>query len=550
MSILKKRSAFRESHIDTLAKLYEYATSSYPGNIISRTLDGGPVYTYSEFRQKCVELSWKMSQYGIGASDKVAILSQNISNWAIAFFATVPYGRISIPILPESSANEVTNILNHSESKVLFVSRKLLQNVSRESMERLTLVIDIETFEEIRVDEAKFTCSARVSDPSPDDIATIIYTSGTTGNAKGVVLSHRNLTSCVHACYDACPRNGSDRWLSILPMAHTLELTLGMLYPMMVGASVAYLSKTPVPSVLLRAMKEVRPTTMLSVPLIIEKIYRNSIVPTIRKSKVLSWMEQNMNALLCRIIGHKLKKTFGGKLTFFGIGGAKLDMEVERFLLKAGFPYAIGYGLTETSPLLSYALGKGRTAGSIGVPVKNVELRLHNVNPETGEGEIIAKGPNVMIGYYKDPKRTQEAFTEDGWFRTNDLAAIDEKGRFSIRGRLSNMILGASGENVYPEEIEQVINSIESVNESIIVSRGGKLVALVNFNEDTIDWNKEGEEEFLKKIEEYRAHVLNFVNKNVKKASQVSAVQILREPFEKTATKKIRRFKYVDAVGV
>lgn len=550
MNILKKRSAFWESHIDTLAKLYDYATSSYSANIISRTLDGGPVYTYSEFRQKCAELSWKMSQYGIGASDKVAILSQNMSNWAIAFFATVPYGRISIPILPESSANEVTNILNHSESKVLFVSKRLLHNVSRESIEKLTLVIDIETFEEIRADESGFTCSAKISVPSPDDIATIIYTSGTTGNAKGVVLSHRNLTSCVHACYDTCPRNGNDRWLSLLPMAHTLELTLGMLYPMMVGASVTYLSKAPVPSVLLRAMKEVRPTTMLSVPLIIEKIYRNSIVPTIRKSRVLSWMEQNMNTLMCRIIGSKLKKTFGGKITFFGIGGAKLDIEVERFLLKAGFPYAIGYGLTETSPLLSYALGKGREAGSIGVPVKNVELRLHNVNPETGEGEIIAKGPNVMVGYYKDPKRTREAFTEDGWFRTNDLAAIDEKGRFSIRGRLSNMILSASGENVYPEEIEQVINSIENVNESIIVSRGGKLVALVNFNEDTIDWNKEGEEEFLKKIEEYRAQVLNFVNKNVKKASQVSAVQILREPFEKTATKKIRRFKYVDAVGL
>lgn len=550
MKFFNKPDHALESKIDTLAKLYEYSTAAYPDNQAYRTVGGGTSYTYSEFREKCETVSKRLAQFGIGANDKVAILAENCPNWAVAFFATVHCGRISIPILPESTGNEISNILSHSESKVLFVSKRYRANVWQESIDKLTLLIDIDTFEEIKADESRFTCDARTAAPAPNDVATIIYTSGTTGNAKGVVLSHRNLSSCMHSCHSACPRDGKDRWLSILPMAHALELTLGLLYPTLVGASVSYLSKPPVPSLLLKAMKEVRPTTMLSVPLIIEKVYRNSIVPTIRKSRLLSWLDTHANTLLCMIIGRKLKNTFGGKLTFFGIGGAKLDIEVERFLLKSGFPYAVGYGLTETSPLLSFALGKCRVPGSIGTAAKNVELKLYNVNPETGEGEIVAKGPNVMVGYYKDPKRTSAAFTEDGWFRTNDLAVVDEKGRFAIKGRLSNMILGASGENIYPEEIEQVINSLDNVNESLVVSRGGKLVALVNFNENAIDWNHEGEEEFFKKLEEYKENVLHFVNRNVKKTSHVSAVQILREPFEKTATQKIRRFKYAEIQGM
>ena len=550
MNYFKRSNSFRESYIDTLGKLYDYSTRRFADNRISQVIDTGKEYTYKSFKQSCDNLSKRLTQFGIGASDKVAIFAQNMPEWSIAFFSIVPFGRIAIPILPESSANEVTNILNHSESKVLFVSKKLLPNVSQESLDKLTLVIDIETFEEIKKDDSKFTCDGKVAMPMPEDIATIIYTSGTTGNAKGVVLSHRNLSSCVASCFHAQPRNEKDRWLSILPMSHTLELTLGVLYPMYVGASVYYMSKPPVPALLLKAIKIVKPTTMLTVPLIIEKIYRSSILPTIKKSRVLSWMNTHANLLMCKIIGLKLKKTFGGKLTFFGIGGAKLDTEVETFLLRAGFPYAVGYGLTETSPLLTFTVGKTRAPGSIGYTMKGVSLRLDNINPETGEGEIVAKGPNVMLGYYKDPERTRKAFTEDGWFKTNDLACLDAKGRYYIKGRLSNMILGASGENIYPEEIEQVINGIEDVDESIIVPRNGKLVALVTFNENTIDWNQEGEDEFFRKIEEYKAKILSIVNKNVNRTSKVSDVQILKEPFEKTATRKIRRFKYLHTQGL
>ena len=531
--------------MDTLAKLYDYGTAAYSKKQYTQwydTTEGG--YTFSSFKEKCDNLSKKLTQYGIGAGDKVAILSQSMPNWSVAFFSLVPFGRIAIPILPDSSENEVTNILNHSESKVIFVSQKLAGKLSKECRDKMTLVIDLDTFEVLQADDEQFTCDGKTAVPTPDDIATIIYTSGTTGSAKGVVLSHRNLASNVITCYHACKRTKKDRWLSVLPMAHTLEMTLGMLYPLYCGATVYYLPKPPVASLLMKALKIVKPTTMLTVPLIIEKVYKGSVLPTIQKSRTLTWMNEHMHKLMCRIIGMKLKATFGGHITFYGIGGAKLDPEVEKFLLDAKFPYAIGYGLTETSPLLGYAMNGWRTVGSFGYPVYNVRLKLHDVNPETGEGEVVAKGPNVMLGYYKDPARTKSVFTEDGWFRTSDIAIQDEKGRFFIKGRNSNMILGPSGENIYPEEIENVINNVEGVSESIVVERNGKLVALVQPAENFIQWDKESEDKLYEKLDNWKAKVLKVTNKSVSKASQVSSVEVMKEPFEKTATQKIRRFKY------
>lgn len=538
----------REKYVDTLAKLYEYATTVYSKKQYTQWYDtkkGG--YTYSSLKEKCDSLSKVLTQYGIGAGDKVAILSQSMPNWSVAFFSLAPYGRIVIPILPDSSTNEVTNIINHSETKAIFVSQKLSGKVSEEVKDKMVLIIDIDTLEIVKSDDDKFTCDGKTSVPTPEDIATIIYTSGTTGSAKGVVLSHRNLSANVITCYHSCKRTSKDRWLSVLPMAHTLEMTLSMLYPMYCGATVYYLPKPPVASLLLKALKVVKPTTMLTVPMIIEKVYKGSVLPTIKNSRTLTWMNEHMNGLMCWIIGMKLKATFGGHMSFYGIGGAKLDPEVEKFLLKAKFPYAIGYGLTETSPLLGYSMHGWRTVGSFGYPVYNVKLKLHNVDPTTGEGEVVAQGPNVMLGYYKDPVRTKSVFTEDGWFRTSDIAVQDEKGRFYIKGRNNNMILGPSGENIYPEEIENVVNNVEGVSESIIVERNGRLVALVQPSEDFIQWNNESEDKLYEKLDNWKEKILNFTNKNVNKSSQVSSVEVMKEPFEKTATQKIRRFKYKES---
>ena len=548
IQLYKRIHRMREKYVDTIAKLYDYATTVYTKKQYTQwydTKEGG--YTYGSFKAKCDSISKRLTQYGIGAGDKVAILSQSTPNWSIAFFSVTAFGRIAIPILPDSSENEVTNIINHSETKVIFVSQRLRGKLSQDIIDKMVLVIDLDTFEAIKADDDKFTCDGKPSVPTPDEIATIIYTSGTTGSAKGVVLSHRNLASNVITCYHSCKRTEKDRWLSILPMAHTLEMTLSMLYPMYCGATVYYLPKPPVPSLLMKALKVVKPTTMLTVPMIIEKVYKGSVLPTIKKSRTLTWMNEHMNTLMCRIIGMKLKATFGGHVTFYGIGGAKLDPEVEAFLLKAKFPYAIGYGLTETSPLLGYAMHGWRAVGSLGYPVYNVQLKLHDINPETGEGEIVAKGPNVMLGYYKDPKRTKSVFTEDGWFRTSDIAVQDEKGRFYIKGRNSNMILGPSGENIYPEEIENVINNIEGVSESIVVERDGKLVALVQPTDNFIDWDNDSEDKIYEKLDKWKTSLLKFTNKNVSKASQVNSVEVMKEPFEKTATQKIRRFKYKES---
>ena len=542
--IYKKLMKLRERYIDTLGKLYEYSTAIYERNTLSIMLDSDMRYTYGEFRKKCDEISARLSRYGIGAGDRVAILSQNMPNWTVAMFSLVPFGRVSVPILPDSSENEVTNILNHSGSKAIFISRRMLPKLSRECMDKMVLVIDIEDFSLIKRDDSSFTCDGRVRQPQPDDLATIIYTSGTTGNAKGVMLSHRNLCANIIASQHAQKCGEKDVWLSILPMAHTYELSIGVLYPIFCGACVYYIQKPPTPSILTKALKETRPTIMLSVPLIIEKIFRNSIVPTIRRSRVLRWMQRKMPWLLYRLIGMKLRSTFGGRLKFFGIGGSKLDTHVEEFLKKAKFPYAIGYGLTETAPLICNAGVKYTKPGSTGVAAYGVSVKLINVNPETGEGEIVAKGDNVMLGYYKDPTRTRSVFTDDGWFRTNDLATVDDKGRYYIKGRLNNMILGPSGENIYPEEIENVINNMEDVSESLVMERDGRLVALVQLNDNIIDWNQEGEDQFFEKLEARKQAILSYVNKHVNKFSKIKEVEVMKEPFEKTATQKIRRFKY------
>lgn len=549
MSAKRFFRASRENYITTLAKLFEYATDNFAKRPLSRFVGGGQEYTYESFKHKCLELSQRFNRWGISAGDKVAILSNNMPNWTVAMFSCVPFGRVTVPILPDSSESEVTNILNHSECKAIFISKRLMKKLSSECRAKLRLVIDIETFQLIKKDDSAFTCEGRSAEPQADDLASIIYTSGTSGNAKGVMLSHRNFCQNIIAAAHAQPAGKKDRWLSILPMSHTYEMAFSVLYPLYAGGCVYYIQKPPTPSILMNAMKQVRPTIMCSVPLIIEKVYRNTVVPTIQRSRTLSWMEKHAPWLLYRLIGKKLYRSFGGKLKFFGIGGSKLNPAVEEFLLKARFPYAVGYGLTETAPLITNACVGKTVVGSIGVPAYNVEVKLDNVNPETGEGEIIAKGDNVMLGYYRDPERTRSVLNDDGWFRTHDLACMDSKGRYYIKGRLGNMIVGPSGENIYPEEIEEVINTIRGVNESLVFQKDGKLVALVKFDDDIVDWEQlEREEKFFENLEARKKAVLDFVNKHVSKQSNISEVDAMKENFEKTATNKIRRYKYKDGI--
>jgi long-chain acyl-CoA synthetase len=342
-----------------------------------------------------------------------------------------------------------------------------------------------------------------------------------------------------------------DRFLSVLPLSHTYENTLGLILPMLGGSCVYYLRKPPTPAVLIPAMAEVKPTMMLTVPLIMEKIYFNKIMPAFREKLILrllykiSFFRKKLHAAA----GKKLMKTFGGKLKFYGIGGAKLNKAVEKFLIEAKFPYAIGYGLTETAPLLAGANPKKSVFESTGPAIEGIELVIHNPDKKTGEGEIWAKGPNVMKGYYKEPEMTKEVLTSDGWFKTGDLGTLDENNNLYIKGRLKNMIVGASGENIYPEEIESIINNFRFVVESLVIQQKGKLVALVHINMEELEKKYHTiKQDMTRQVEDKVDEVLNelqeYVNSQVNKFSQIQKVVLQPVPFQKTATLKIKRFLY------
>ncbi|RLD37683.1 MAG: long-chain fatty acid--CoA ligase [Bacteroidetes bacterium] len=508
--------------------------------------------TFDEVNSEVEKLKALLSKHGIKKGDRLAILSVNMPNWGISYLAITFIGAVVVPILPDFHESEIENILKHSGVKGIFVSDKLRGKIEHLDCKGISLCIRIEDFSVFKTDTE--LSDALVPDNSlvaEDDMATIIYTSGTTGKSKGVMLSHKNICSNAMASQKLQNISVGDRMLSILPMSHVLENTLGFILPMIGGGCTYYLPQAPTPSVLLPAMAKVRPTIMLSVPLIIEKIFKLRVRPKLTKSPVLRTMYKIsfIRKLLHRAAGKKLMKSFGGELKFFGIGGAKLDSTVEQFLIDAKFPYAIGYGLTETSPLLAGANPGDGSLQSTGPAIDGVEIKINEPDSKSGEGEIWARGPNVMIGYYNEPEITAEVLTEDGWFKTGDLGSFDKKGYLYIKGRLKNMIVGSSGENIYPEEIESVINNFRFVIESVVVQQKGKLVALVHFNREELETRyqhlkEEITEHIEQQLEELQNELHDYVNARVNKFSQLKAVVVHAEPFEKTATQKIKRFVY------
>jgi long-chain acyl-CoA synthetase len=484
-------------------------------------------------------------------------------NWGVSFFAISIVGAVAVPILPDFHDNEIKTIIEHSEAKVMFVSSGLIGSLTTESQQLLDQIILIENFAVVPknvkakdLDALKSSLLSTVNESvlvevEEEDLASIIYTSGTTGNSKGVMLTHKNLAWTTQQCYTLQEIKTSDRFISLLPLSHTLENTVGFLLPVKYGASIHYLRKPPVPSVLLPALEVVKPTIMLTVPLIIEKVFRSKIYPAFQKSPVTRFLYSlaPTRKVLNKIAAKKLYKTFGGELRFFGIGGAKLDPTVERFLYEGGFPYAIGYGLTETSPLLAGATPGKTKIGSTGIAMEGVHLRIANADPVTGEGEIQAKGENVMRGYYKAPEITSEVFTEDGWFKTGDRGCFDKNKMLHIKGRIKTMIVGASGENIYPEEKETKKNKMRFVLESLVIEKKGKLVAMIHLNMEEIESNfqhlkLEAQQYINDKSEEILKEIHKKVNEEVNKFSRIQQVVLQSDPFEKTPTKKIKRFLY------
>ena len=388
-------------------------------------------------------------------------------------------------------------------------------------------------------------------EPGEDDLAAIIYTSGTSGHSKGVMLTHGNIVSnAAQGAGSIVTFTEHDRMLSVLPLAHTFECTLGLVLPILRGTHVFYLDKPPTGRVLLPALAEVRPTVMAAVPLIMEKIYKTSILPKLTSNRLSRWLYSIpvIRRLMNRAAGKKLLETFGGEIWLVAIAGAPLAADAERFFREAKFPYTMGFGLTETSPLLTGVHPKDSRFSSSGKAVEGVRLRIAEKNPQTGEGEIQAQSPGVMQGYFKAPEATAEVFTEDGWFRTGDLGYIDSEGYIFIKGRSKNMVLGPNGENIYPEEVESIFFDSPYVVESLVYQQAGRLVARVHLDDGKLDelFADIPEEEMLAKRQELLENIRLGVNKRVSSYARVHRILDQTEPFEKTPTQKIKRYLYID----
>jgi long-chain acyl-CoA synthetase len=534
----------------TLKSLIDYSVLHFADCPSVSFVEGTPI-TYKQLGQKIEEVAALLSSFGLQKGDKVALFSQNMPNWVIAYFSVVSKGMIIVPVLPDFTRQEVENVLMHSEAKVLFVSERLQSRVDGLELPDLIGKISVEEFKVLMGGDLSESDVSKVDEiqVEEDDTAAIIYTSGTTGRSKGVVLSHKSIAFTAMQSYTFCAISHEDIFLSFLPLSHTYENTIGMLYPVMYGASIYYLEKPPTASSLIPALKKIRPTMMLSVPLIMEKLYKSQIQAKFTKTRFTRVIYKALlfRKLIHRIAGKKLYETFGGRLRFFGIGGAKLDSRVERFLKEAKFPYAIGYGLTETAPLLAGAGTHQTKLQSTGFAVQGVALKIHEPNKK-GVGEIWAKGPNVMKGYYKNPEATSEVLTADGWFRTGDLGKFDSNNRLYIKGRMKNTIVGASGENIYPEDIETIINSNQFVVESLVIEEDGFLVAKIILDLEQIEKNiahlKTAIDEKKEQYQEWKAHFTKELNSKLNRTSQINRVDIMDEPFEKTASQKIKRFLY------
>lgn len=536
--------------INTLYELIRNSVEKFASKVAFSMFEGDDV-TYAEVGRRIEKVQEILTGAGLRAGDKVALLSSNMPNWGVCYFAVTSAGMVAVPILPDFSGEELDMIIAHSEAKALLVSDRLFTKLSKQTIERLNVVVRTKN---LGVIAQRVRGEGTMAVPKPDDLAVIIYTSGTTSKPKGVMLTHAALCAQVGISSGIFPVLPDDVFLSVLPLSHTYECSIGMIYPFSMGARVVYLDRPPTASALMPALRAVRPSVMLIVPLIIEKIYRHQVLAKFNSNGFWRTLYKVgfLRRYLHRVAGKKLLKLFGGRLRFLGIGGAKLDGGAEKFLLEAKVPYAIGYGLTETAPLLAGAAPSQVRLGSTGPQAPGVQLRLEHINPDTRQGEVVALTPSVMLGYFKNPEATKEVFTDDGWFRTGDLGEFDKDGWLYIKGRLKNMIVGPGGENIYPEDIETVLNSHVYIADSIVTEQEGRLVALVHFNRDEIEamvdnWREEWEtkkEAWEAKTEQLKKEIMDFVNAKVNRFSRISEVVEEKDDFAKTPTHKIKRFLY------
>ena len=525
----------------------------------------GVTYQYKDVARKIEKLHIILEESGVKPGDKIAICGRNMSHWGVTFLATVTYGAVIVPILHEFKPDQVHNIVNHSEAKLLFVGDVVWEGLDESAMPNLEGVILVNDFSLLVSRTEKLTYAREHLNElfgkkfpknfrkehinyykdSPDELLVLNYTSGTTSFSKGVMIPARALWSNMMFAFSALTMKSGDRLVSMLPMAHMYGLAFEFLYQFCAGVQVFFLTRMPSPKIILQAFAEVKPSLVIAVPLIIEKIIKKNVLPKLETPTMKFLMHVPLVSDKIREkVREQLMSAFGGEFYEIVVGGAAFNQEIEAFMRSIDFPYTVGYGMTECAPLICYEDWKKFKAGSCGKAVANMEVKVLSADPANIPGEIICRGDNVMLGYYKNEEANKEVLDADGWMHTGDLGVIDENGYVTIKGRSKNMLLGPSGQNIYPEEIEDKLNNMPYVNESIVIQAlDGKLAALIYPDFELAFANGMSEKQVEEQMEANRVAV----NAQIAAYEQIARVKIYHEEFEKTPKKSIKRFLYQEA---
>ena len=546
----------------SLIQLYEQAIKNHFKSPALSDYGTDDTYTFGDVALEIKKLHILFDELKIRQGDKIGLIGKNNAKWCITYLATITYGAITVPILQDFVPDDVLHIVNHSDSILLFSSDSIYETLDYNRMTNIKAVISLSNFQVLQQQEnekvdvilsdisRKFTDrypngfqqeDVRFPNLSDDNIMVLNYTSGTAGFTKGVMITGGSLSNNLIFACETLPLKTTDRILSFLPLAHTYGCAFEFLFPFLEGVHITLLNRIPSPKILIKAFQEVKPLLIISVPLILEKVYKNMIQPTINKKGIkLALKIPGLNYIIYNIIRRKLAAAFGSNFTNVIIGGAPLNSEVESFMVKINFPVTVGYGMTECAPLISFSIAEDYIPLSSGKVLPNMRVRIDSPDPEIVAGEIQVKGPNVMKGYYKNEEATQEAFTDDGWLKTYDLGTMDKNQNIFIRGRSKSMILSANGQNIYPEEIEARLNNMPYIAESLVVNRKGKLVALICPDREAMKASGLKEADLENIMTENKENL----NKNVAYYERIAEIQLQTEEFEKTPKKSIRRFLY------
>ncbi|GJM62867.1 AMP-binding protein [Persicobacter diffluens] len=516
--------------------------------------------TYEEVGKTIAKLHLYFELFEINPGDKIALIGKNSGHWANIYLATLTFGAVIVPILPEFKAEDSERIIHHSDAQLLFIEDHFFDQMETAHLPQLKAIFNLSEFELLysqknfenlhdnyeRQLKFKYPNGINVQEldfriPEPEDLAVISYTSGTTGFSKGVMLPHRSLNGNIEFARDNMPLKSGNRIVSFLPLAHTYGCAFEFLFPFTLGCHITFLTKTPAPKIIMKAFAEIQPHLILSVPLIIEKIYKTKIVPALQKPMTAFLMKMPiLKSIVHQKIKQQLMEVFGGNFKELIIGGAAFNPEAEKFFRLIKFPFTIGYGMTECGPLIGYASWDTTVLGGSGRPVDALEVKIDSPDPEHTIGEIICRGSHLMLGYYKNPEATQATIDQDGWLHTGDLGLMDAQNNILIKGRSKSMILGPSGKNIFPEEIESLLLNMPMVAEALVVDRNGKLTALVYFDHAEMEQNHLGENQIPALLQQYK----KAVNQKLPGYMQIKDIKLQVEAFEKTPKRNIKRFLY------